>query len=1435
MMKKHILLLTAQIFLANSLYVAPAHAGWRDWFKRKEPTTQNAQAKNPLESFVKDNVKYYRLNSGNGAVFEFTETALTAVLEELKQGKVEPVPQEVIEQRVPHEHRIVFQVFKNYYPDQVLEGLAHNKQLIKDGVLFQMPDQAMPTEQAATEKATEKPADKVEKKSRAKTYDDAAKAASYSFNGKAIKPSDQTYNPASIKGNSLGVNAKGYTFTAPSVVTQNTYKSVTYGSQESFKATPSEVLSQQKAINESLTFRTSLSPEGKVGSAVDVDMSFSQVDSDNDGKPETVAKAESVKVEESSASERKILYDHFKPSELRKMLAQDRRDMVKSMVRDRLNEIRRAKKQAPVAEWQKTTWGAQTRRFPMETVMFFISIGLINGGMLMNDFAQNPLIMDQHLQTLTDPIGHMSFYSFMIVNGYATEFLTSGAMANRAVTDEMMKALAKNETSRVAMAAAMRTTDPIVREKLLNEIADEASKLADRKGSLNPYSNSVAKKAYMKIIPYLGMTAGSMASHISGDFLRTLQTCATSLYKDPKLAKEQGAAQSNFRVSEGGEQEAQAVANSKDGKVKDRLNGLSEDPCDMAWREWVMEKKFNTYAPALVSMLLSTMGSGAITSLVGKVKTSGPYASVAEAMAKGKQAVLGKLRLEGAEIGTGVISSLFGGVWTKTMKFVAHLSSITLFTALDTAIHGWVEDKVLNFSMGRYYLWPNIDAFPRKAELLNTLLTKESAEKFQKDSASCEKDLQGTDCRRNDIEGWLYDFSQSMLKWREFNQTKAKQAHTQWVDKINKFQDMERFSKSFYERFVLDLKNANLCRTHQDECGKIKDKNQSDAEILDGFEDDALFTKLDLLYLNYRQYPLYGVEPDASVKLAVGEGKSWKNNYMQNPTELQKAQQVTVFKVAAQLEAYLASKGWDSSDLKGATDKLKEIIAGLKSEDMLKNGTAINLMRTMSVATKGEVNEIVQAILREHLNKMGYPAPLLYYGQGFPYAFETHETNKDLVKRVELPEFYRNVRLSTQFKFEKKTDFLFYQMLCGPNPEKGQAVHDNTLGNMYGYGMLGFRDLFIPPRIIGDGLKLDICSDRMNFNSSSLMYSQWILDETQNTKYPGAFSVIDKNLSENMKSIINSTKFDLDDADKKNPSSVLSQPMFSMSVWWEKYVENQVSSQLETFKNQYESIAVKFLEAQFKDVGTLLGIPLNSSVIRNSVVAASMQESRVYSLVLAEVLKKYIPDADAGKVFATNSALDSYKSYKKMASADDIITIQAQPFNQDLNAIKTGTAPKLFKFQLQNEEILRLLYTALKNAEVVTKPDLNGKDRAVVDLKLDEKQVDALEKQIEEQLKEMSQEIDTLAKNVKAQGANGERAKPLRIIEFTKNQMNQIARELVATLSTIQFARNAARQYSLKGDSEEQKRLAEKGQRENKRKECIKSKGAAGITGGGGC
>lgn len=1170
--------------------------------------------------------------------------------------------------------------------------------------------------------------------------------------------------------------------------------------------------------NDGLEIREPLSPEAPPqGAKIEATVSVSEVDSNKDGKTETEAKVEQVKIDEATKEARSIIHEQFKPSEIRKLLAQDRRDYVKNLVRERLNEIRRKKNEYVGPEWHETTWGKQTRKFPMETIMFFISIGVINFGMLKLDFAQNPLIMDQHMQTLTDPIGHLSFFSFMIVNGYVTEFLNSGAMAmtsntmgNRPITNELMKELAKNPNGRAALAAAMKTNDPLVREKLLDQIADEGVKVADRKSSLNPYSNSIAKKAYMKMVPYLGMTAGSMASHISGDFLRTLQTCVTSLYKDPKMLKEQGAGQAPT--------------------IKDRLNGLSQDPCDVAWREWVLEKKFNTYSPALVSMVLSTMGSGALTMLGGKAQQSGAYGSIKTAMGKGKQVVVGKLRLEGAEI---VLSGLFGGAWGKLMKLVGHFTSITLFTALDTMIHSWVEDKVLNFNMGTAYLIANIDAFPRKGEILDTLLKKEGSEKFQKDTAACEKDLSGVDCRRNDIEGWLHDFSEAMIKWRDFNQTKAKQAHAQWVDKINKFQDMERFSKAFYERFIYDLKSANACRNNRGECEKIKSTEQTDAEILDGFEEEALFTKLDLLFLNYRQYPLYGVQPDPSTKLT--QEKSWKNRYLDNPGDLQVAQQITVHKVAAQLEVYLNSKGLDSAELKGSKAKLLEIVAGLKSPDLYKNGVAINLMRTMTSASRSEVHEITQSILREFLNKMGYPAPLLYYGQGFPYAFETHESNKDLVKRVELPEFYRNMRLSTQFRFEKKTDYLFYYMLCGPNAEKSQDLADNTLADAYALGLLGFRDLFLPPRLVNDSLKLDVCSDRLNFASSGSLYSQWILDEAQNIKYPGAFSVIDKNLSDSMRSIVNSTKFDLDSNDKKNPTEVFKQPMFNMSVWWEKNVEPKVSKQLELFKTQYESIAVKFLEAQFKGIGNFVGIPLHSAVVKNSVVSAALQESRVYSLVLGEVFKKNLPAAELEKLYATDSQFENYAGYRKQTAPHEILSLQGLPYHQDLNAIKTGTAPKLFKFQLMNESILSELYYALKKAEIVNMPDLEGKERQVVDLKMDEKQIDALEKKIDESLQAMSQEIDTLATQIKVKETNGERAKPLRIAEFTKNQMNQIARELVATLSTIQFARNAALQYSLKGDTDEQKRLAEKAQRETQRKKCIQTKSAAGVTGGGGC
>lgn len=1240
-----------------------------------------------------------------------------------------------------------------------------------------------------------------------------------------VAPSKVTVGPSNgaPSGNSI--------FAAPS-----------YGQTGSVKATDTTVTSQSPAIdpNDPISMTLQHSPEqlNGLGKGSSMEMAVTAVENkadptnpDSEEKPEIDLKQEGeVKITPLTDAERKAVHDMFKPGEIRKMLREDRKMLIKNDIERWLEQSQGNRDRVATADWQRSIVGHQTRRFPLETIMFFFSIGLINGTMLQMDFSQNPLLMEQHLQTLTDPIGHISFYAFMLVNGYSTEFLNSRAFSKEVTADRMKDVLTLRDSKARIAAYAAAGNDEAAKKRILNVMAEDAVKLADRKGALNPYHNSVAKKAYISMIPYFGMTAGSMASHFSGDFLRTLQSCVTGMYIDPKKQKELAAA---------GPQQA---------KIKDRLNGLSEDPCDVAWREWVMEKKFNQYSPALASMILSTAASGVLTKLFKGSERIGPIGKVFETVRKTKAAVTAKLTIEGGNFVTRALSRGLTGLWTGTFNFVGHFTSITLFTALDTAMHSWVEDKVLNFNYGYYYIWPKIDAFPRKAEILNDLITKEGNEKFMKDTVACEKDIQSADCRRNDIEGWLYDFSQAMAKWREFNQTKAMQAHSQWVDKINKFQNMERFAKTFYERFMLDLKNRKLCQANKEECygnPQAQVKEDSFAARMQAQYDAAargdLSTKIDHVFLNYRQYPLYGVEP---LLTDSKEPDKWKNMYMVEPDNLQQMQQEKVHKVAQLFEAYLTRKGMDSSDLKNHKQNLKEIIEGLKSEDPYKNGVAINLMRSLANASSKEVNDTLQAILQDHLNMMGRPAPLLYYGQGFPYIFETHEMYKDQVREVELPEFYRHLRLSTQFRFEKKTDYLMYHMLCGPNPERGgieNSVVDGTLGNLYGYGMLGFRDIFVPPRIISENLDLDICKDKLNFDVSGKMYSQWILDTASNTKYAGAFNVIDQSLTENMKKISTSRVYDITAEEKTDSdrSKVLNKPIEIMSIWWEKYVENQVQTQLEKFKVQYEEIAVKFYEAQFKDNGTLLGLPIHSAVVRNSVVNSGMQESRTYSLVLSELLRKYIPENEMSKLIATNPQLAEYKDFKKLTSSEEVLTFQKRPFHQDFAAMKAGTAPKLFKFQLINEEILSEIYWTMKKAELVDKTDLEGKVRKVVDLKMTTNQVEDFEKKIEELIKKMHEEIDALAKFVpatKANAAGQEREKPHRIIEFSKIHMAQIAKDMVASLTTIKFASTAAESYSKKNKTEDDhKRDRQRAKDQEDRKQCIKKNSAAGITGGGGC
>lgn len=1159
-------------------------------------------------------------------------------------------------------------------------------------------------------------------------------------------------------------------------------------------------------------------------------------ETEKDGKKDVTLQGQKVTLEPASDEATRKIYETYRPEVLREEFRRDREQTLKQLMWQSKSQRKGMREQGvDPKSWQASVLGHQIRRLPTETMMFFFAIGIINWGMLKYDFSQNPLIMEQHFQTLADPIGHLSFLSFMIVNGYTTEFLSNRMLAANLNAKIMADVTRNNMGKYMALSGGKFSPDDILKD---------SKNYADKIKTLNPYESSIAKTSYARSIQYLGMTAGSMASHFTGDFLRTMQSCVQSFYKEPKK----------------GEQGAAALGQpQEDAKptIKDRLNVISQDPCDVAWREWTLEKKFNQYSPALMSMILSTAGSGFLASQMKGIKES----AFMQARKQGaKNVYVATYKLLGVDMATSLVARMLGGGGTMLMKWAGHLTNITIFTALDTLMHSWVEDKVLNFNYGTYSLFPDTDAFPKKAEILYNLVEKETKEKFSKDSPSCEKDIQSRDCRVNDIEGYMYNFSETMTKWREFNQTKPYQAHSQWIEKINKFQKLERFAFNFYRSFMTDLKQSRMCRDNWDLCVTSQYGELSLAEQV------ALQQKgIDPIRYEgatmstYRQYPLYGVFPVMDEKVFKMHG--WQDMYIGAPDRLQDNQKLRVNQVGATFEDYLKKFGIETSSIRNDKAKFEFIIKGLKSNDLLQMAQAIDYMRAIVNSGKN-ASDVTRAIVRDHLNLLGYAAPLLNYGQGFTFGFETNSVWKDAVQEVELPAFYRNWDNSSNIRYAKKTDYLIYHMLCGPSAEKGQSISNNTF-----IGISGFQDIFVPPRIINDSVRLDICGNQYGLDDSSKLYSQKIKDLSSGKEYSGAFHVIVENLKPELKEIVKSDKFDLtddefkkfkqltpaeeasiaklDDSQKalkkseylaaKRPE-MLKLPNFNFDFWWEKYVEDKVQTQMDIFKVQYEEIAVKFLEAQFKGVGNLFGIPLNSEVVRNSIVVAAMQESRTYALIMAEVIKSILEPSEYQASLLDSKTIPGL-TIRKLTNPVDILSNQVLPYQQDLNAIKTGSSPKLFKFQEMNEDILRDLYNTIRNGKVASKEDIHGKKRDIVDLGMNSAQIEEVEKKIDEKIKALEKEtkamIALVDKKVSVKDAK-ERAKPSRILEFGSTQLARIAQELVGTLGTIRYAQMAAENYSKKDlTTEEQKKVAERQQREEANRKCVESKRMGTSTAGG--
>lgn len=91
-----------------------------------------------------------------------------------------------------------------------------------------------------------------------------------------------------------------------------------------------------------------------------------------------------------------------------------------------LREIRKIKSAASPA------FSHSLKNLPLESLVFFVSMGAVAAGQLLTNYSQNPIAIEQHLHHSASPIGVASFYAFMATQGVTSNVLSLYAKNPRA-------------------------------------------------------------------------------------------------------------------------------------------------------------------------------------------------------------------------------------------------------------------------------------------------------------------------------------------------------------------------------------------------------------------------------------------------------------------------------------------------------------------------------------------------------------------------------------------------------------------------------------------------------------------------------------------------------------------------------------------------------------------------------------------------------------------------------------------------------------------------------------------------------------------------------------------------------------------------------------------------------------------------------------------
>lgn len=390
-----------------------------------------------------------------------------------------------------------------------------------------------------------------------------------------------------------------------------------------------------------------------------------------------------------------------------------------------------------------------------------------------------------------------------------------------------------------------------------------------------------------------------------------------------------------------------------------------------------------------------------------------------------------------------------------------------------------------------------------------------------------------------DAQEKLKHFHKRMGDWRMMNLSEVYEAHHSWGEAIRQLTQMHNASEKFYGDFVSEIRNSRF--------------------------DESNFKALEHIYV-------FAGVPGKDIS------KDKNDSFYLRPAYMESTQAETITDAVGKLKAHLNGP-YLNHILPQEKRALESLIQKLSSSDRLVMGQGL-------VEFNQEYSKLVQDMYSSYHYRewmlslkqdLGNPQGFMEPGRGFMYVYQNAPMNRELSEGLN---YYRNV---AQIPTPLLTDFFVMQMICGPDVEKNEQTVRSSVG---------FKSVFMPPRISKEGHEFTICDRSMSPLSLNMPHKYPLMTyDGQMIKEVGVIPYLLKNAR--TQAIGNKDKNTFKD-------------------WWRNNTEKQMMDAFDNFQEKYDKIVTRMTEL-IQSKGKRL---LNSGEIDNGTLQAIRQELYTYMYIL---------------------------------------------------------------------------------------------------------------------------------------------------------------------------------------------------------------------------